>query len=119
MPFELGLAYAISKRTAHRFFVFEERSYRLQASLSDLNGHDPHIHEGTQDGILRCVLDCFGTNVNRQSTFATLKAVTRKLGRAVYTLEREQRVEHPFHPYIFRQAVGAAVQLAHTEGLIA
>ena len=119
MPFELGLAYAISKRNTHQFFVFEERSYRLQASLSDLNGHDPYIHEGTQDGILRCVLDCFGTNVSGQSTFATLRAVTRKLSRTVATLEDEHGVDHPFHPYIFRQAVEAAVQFARVEGLIA
>jgi len=119
MPFELGLAYAISKRTTHRFFVFEERPYRLQTSLSDLNGHDPYIHESTQDGVLRCVLDCFGANVNRRSAFAALKTVTRKLGRAVSTLEREHGVEHPFHSYIFRQAVEAAVELARAEGLIA
>ncbi|HEY4592956.1 MAG TPA: hypothetical protein VIJ61_11155 [Thermoanaerobaculia bacterium] len=119
MPFELGLAYAVSRRRVHRFFLFEERSYRLQTSLSDLNGHDPYIHEGTQEGVLRCVLDCFGTNVNRRAAFALLKAVTRKLGRAVSTLEREHGVEHPFHPYIFRQSVEAAVELARAEGLIA
>jgi hypothetical protein len=119
MPFELGLAYAVSRQRSHRFFVLEERSYRLQASLSDLNGHDPHVHAGTQDGILRCLLDCFGTYGGRRPTFATLRAVTRKLGRTVAALEREQRVEHPFHPDIFRQAVEAAVQLAREEALIA
>lgn len=117
MPFELGLAYAIARRQSHSFFVLEERSHRLQASLSDLNGHDPHIHEGTQDGILRCVLDCFGTQ-SRQPTFATLKFLTRKLSRAVATLEHDQGVLHPFHPYIFRQAVAAAVRLAREEGVI-
>jgi len=117
MPFELGLAYAIARRQSHSFFVLEERSHRLQASLSDLNGHDPHIHEGTQDGILRCVLDCFGTQ-SRQPTFATLKFLTRKLSRAVAALEHDQGVLHPFYPYIFRQAVAAAVRLAHEEGVI-
>lgn len=117
MPFELGLAYSIARRQAHSFFVLEERSYRLQASLSDLNGHDPHVHEGTQDGILRCLLDCFITQGSRQPTFATLQSLTRKLGRTVTTLEHEAR--HPFYPYIFRQAVDAAVQLARAEGLIA
>lgn len=59
MPFELGVAYALTRKQPHQFFVFEAQAYRLQASLSDLNGHDPHIHGGTQDGVLRCVLDCF------------------------------------------------------------
>jgi hypothetical protein len=117
MPFELGLAYSIGRERAHSFFVFEERSHRLQASLSDFNGFDPHIHEGTQDGILRCVLDCFGTQ-GQPPEFSTLKAVTRKLSRAVAKLERDQGARHPFHPYIFRQAVNAAVQLGLAEGLI-
>ncbi len=86
--------------------------------MSDLNGHDPHIHEGRQDGILRCVLDCFGTQGD-QPAFMVLKGMTRKLGRAIAIFEREQAVTHPFHPYIFRQAVEAAGQLARTEGLIA
>jgi hypothetical protein len=119
MPFELGLAYGIARRQQHGFFVLEERAYRLQASLSDLNGHDPHVHDGTQNGILRCLLDCFGTRGSRRPTFATLTSMTRKLGRAVAVLEREQGAVHPFHPELFRQAVDAAVQLAHAEGLIA
>ena len=87
MPFELGLAYGIAQRQSHSFFVLEERSHRLQASLSDL-------------------------------AFATLKSLTRKLSRAVAKLEHDQGVRHPFHPYIFRQAVDAAVRLAHAEGVI-
>jgi hypothetical protein len=118
MPFELGLAYSIARRQTHRFFILEERTFRLQASLSDLNGHDPHIHEGRQDGVLRCVLDCFGTQ-GGQPSFLVLKEMTRKLGRAIAIFEREQAVTHPFHPYIFRQAVEAAGQLARAEGLIA
>jgi hypothetical protein len=117
MPFELGLAYAIAQQRAHNFFVLEERSHRLQASLSDFNGYDPHIHEGTQEGILRCILDCFGTE-GQQPSFATLKTLTRKLSRVVADLERDQGVRHPFHPYIFRQVVNAAVRLARAEGVI-
>lgn len=117
MPFELGLAYAIAQRQLHNFFVLEERSHRLQVSLSDLNGHDPHIHGGTQDGVLRCLLDCFGTG-SYQPPFATLKSLTRKLGRAVSRLGHEQGTRTPFHPYLFRQTVDAAVRLARAEGVI-
>jgi hypothetical protein len=118
MAFELGLAYSIARQQTHGFFVLEERSHRLQVSLSDFNGHDPHIHEGTQDGILRCLLDCFGLQGRPQPAFATLKSMTRKLSRTVATLEYEQGLDHPFHPYIFRQAVDAVAQLARAEGLI-
>ena len=106
MPFELGLACSIARRQEHSFFVLEEHPFRLQASLSDLNGHDPHIHEGTQDGILQFLLDCFGVQGTRQPAFATLRSLVRRLSRAVADLEGEQGAQHPFHPYIFRQSVG-------------
>ncbi len=45
MPFELGLAYALhQKRKAHDFRIMESREYRLQMTLSDLNGIEPFVH---------------------------------------------------------------------------
>jgi hypothetical protein len=119
MPFELGLAYSIARRQKHSFFVLVQHHYRLQASLSDLNGHDPHIHQGTQDGILRFLLDCFGAADGPQPTFPALRSLIRKLSGIVADLEQEHRIQHPFHPYIFRQAVVAATKLARAESLIA
>jgi hypothetical protein len=116
MPFELGIAYALAQERPHSFFVFEETSYRLQASLSDLNGHDPHIHDGTQIGILRSILDCFSPASG--PSLATLQTLTRKLTRIVVKLQQEQRLDHPFHPYVFRQAVQAATELALSDSLI-
>jgi hypothetical protein len=43
MPFELGLAAGYHTRRAnreHTWFVFETRPWRVQKSLSDLNGTD-------------------------------------------------------------------------------
>ena len=79
MPFELGLAYAIAQHHPHSFFVLETRPHRLQASLSDLNGHDPHIHGGSQDGVLRCLLDCFGTG-SYQPPFSHSQVVDPQAG---------------------------------------
>jgi len=118
MPFELGIAYALSRQQVHQLFVFESREYRLQASLSDLNGHDPHIHGETQAGILRCILNCFGTPEGSPS-FAVLMSLTRRLSRFVSELQREQGVLSPFHPYLFRRTVVVAARLARAEGLIA
>ena len=61
MPFELGLAVAWEalNPTAHSWFVFEEKSYRLQKSLSDLNGTDPQIHGGTASGVFRELSNIF------------------------------------------------------------
>jgi hypothetical protein len=117
MPFELGMAFALARHGPHKLFVLERRAYRLQASLSDLNGLDPHVHGGTQAGVLRCVLDCFGTP-SGAPPFSLLKVLATRLNRAVSNLQREQGFETPFHPYMFRQIVQAAGELAHAEDLI-
>ena len=54
MPFELGIAVEIAqrRRPPHQWFVFEAQRYRLQRSLSDLNGTDPHVHDGRPRRVL-------------------------------------------------------------------
>jgi hypothetical protein len=61
MAFELGLAVATAKhiRTTHQFRLLEARAYRLQHSLSDLNGYDPYIHNGTPSGMYEAICDVF------------------------------------------------------------
>ena len=117
MPFELGMAFALARQRSHRLFVLERQAHRLQASLSDLNGLDPHIHGGTQAGVLRCILDCFGTP-SGAPPFPLLKTLVTRLNRAVSRLQREQGFQTPFHPYMFRQIVQAAGELAQAERLI-
>ncbi|HKV10657.1 MAG TPA: hypothetical protein VJ725_21125, partial [Thermoanaerobaculia bacterium] len=109
--------YSLSRQIPHSFFIFEEKDLRLQASLSDLNGYDPHIHRSTQTGVLGCLLDCFATPAG-SPPLSTLKSLTRKLSRVVLKLQREQGYADPFRPYLFRQAVEAASTLAEAEGLI-
>ena len=56
MPFELGLllGWLETKRNwRHTWFVFESTKRRLEKSLSDLNGTDPLIHDGTIRGVFR------------------------------------------------------------------
>jgi hypothetical protein len=61
MPFEPGLAVAWEKShpKKHTWFVFESKTYRLQKSLSDLNGTDPHIHGGQGAGVMRELSNVF------------------------------------------------------------
>src|SRR5947209_7275123 len=56
MPFELGLLLGWRKSRptrSHIWFVFESARRRLQKSLSDLDGTDPLIHDGTVKGVFR------------------------------------------------------------------
>ena len=61
MPFELGLAVAYEQIAdrRHAWFVFESVNRRLLKSLSDLNGTDPHIHNGTIAGVFRELRNIF------------------------------------------------------------
>lgn len=117
MPFELGMAYALAQKVSHDFFVLEEKPFRLQASLSDLNGHDPHIHDSTPSGALRCVLNCFGAPSGVPSMPA-LEALARQLVKLALKLQREMGVTSPFHPYIFRRIVTAGIEIARHRSLI-
>jgi hypothetical protein len=61
MPCELGMTIAWQKLNParHTWFVFESRHRRLQKSLSDLDGTDPNIHEGTVAGVMRELCNAF------------------------------------------------------------
>lgn len=61
MPFELGLAVAWQTLNPgqHTWFLFEEKDYRIQKSLSDLNGTDPQIHQGKVSGVMRQLSNVF------------------------------------------------------------
>ena len=117
MPFELGLAYSLSVREGHRIFLLEVRRHRIQVSLSDMNGHDPHIHGGTQKGILRCLLDCFGSP-SADPSLNQLTDLTRKTSRFCSVLLRDLGAEDPFSRHVFRQTVEAAAELSQAQGLI-
>ena len=61
MPFELGLAVALTRlRKSRKFVMLEAERFRLQKTLSDLNGFDPGIHAGTVQGTISCVLSHLG-----------------------------------------------------------
>jgi len=118
MPFELGIATALSAlKGPHDFFLFEAETYRLQTTLSDMNGRDPQIHGGRQEGALRCLLDCFATT-RRPPAHSELVRVARRLSRAAGELKRSQRARNIFQPNLYRQLVEAATELAQEEGWI-
>src|SRR2546427_10285840 len=66
-PFELGLEVSPGRSRAHEWFVFEERRHRLTKSLSDLNGTDPHIHDGRPEGVLRALTNALVRRRHRRS----------------------------------------------------
>lgn len=83
MPFELGLAVAWERAnpTKHTWFVFEEKPFRIQKSLSDLNGTDPQIHAGQVSGVLRELRNVFRRTRNQPTVpemMKTFRTVSRR-----------------------------------------
>jgi hypothetical protein len=84
MPFELGLAVGWEKSnpTKHTWFIFEAKTYRLQKSLSDLNGSDPQIHDGQASGVMRELSNVFRRPRNQPTVpemMTTFNAISRRV----------------------------------------
>ena len=91
MPFELGLAvdWSLGAGASHEWFVFESRPHRLSKSLSDLNGTDPYIHEGTVNGLLRGLMNAL-TRTTHRPELADLGAIYRDLRQAAREIRTER-----------------------------
>jgi len=61
MPFELGLAvgWAQQNPARHAWFVCDSKRNRVLRSISDLNGTDVNIHDGTVEGVMRELCNMF------------------------------------------------------------
>ena len=106
MPFELGLAVTPRRSTQHEWFVFEEQRYRLMKSLSDLNGTDPHIHDGKPEGVLRALTNALVRRRHRP-TAAELSAVYQDVRRSARAVRRDLRTRSLFEARSFDELVVA------------
>ena len=87
MPFELGLciAWAKIRQREHYWFIFESRRYRLNKSLSDVDGTDPYIHHGTPRGLLRALTNALSRSRHRP-TVRELEQIFADLRKAAVVI---------------------------------
>jgi hypothetical protein len=116
MPFELGLTVAWSnrERARHDWFVCESEPYRLQKSLSDLNGTGPYVHHGTVRGLFGQLCNAF-VRAHRQPTVAQMMSIYRRLRRALPSLLREAGAKSPFTARVFADLCVVASAVADIE----
>ena len=82
MPFELGLAVALSELSVkHQWIILESRPHRTQRSLSDLSGTDPYCHHGRVNRLLSELSNAL-VGVEVQPTMAELRLVYRTVRKA-------------------------------------
>jgi hypothetical protein len=114
MPFELGLLLGWRKATAnndHSWFIFESTRWRLQKSLSDLDGTDPLIHDGTIDGVFRELSNALVKH-QYQPSVEQMRTIYRRLKKASPTILAENRADSPFAAKVFKQFVVLATEYA-------
>src|SRR5207245_9648250 len=61
IPFELGIAYALSKLQGHKFIMIEAKKYRSDITLSDLKGVDCLAHGNKPRQVVSLVLSELGS----------------------------------------------------------
>jgi|SRR5579863_873730 hypothetical protein len=111
MPFELGLAVAVHKlrsKNDQHWFVCESQNFRLMKSLSDLNGTDPFIHDGSVGGVFRELCNMFRRLSGRQPTVQQMWKVYRELRRSLPTILKEAGSQSMFTARVFKDLCVAA-----------
>jgi hypothetical protein len=103
MPFELGLTIGLERamRNKHVWVVCESEAHRIQKSLSDLNGTDIYVHDGTVRGIFREFGSIFVRN-RRQPTVQEMMAIYRILRRSLAEVLARAGQVSPFNARVFR-----------------
>jgi hypothetical protein len=104
MPFELGLVIGSEKilTSGHTWFVFESVPYRLQKSLSDLNGTDPFIYGESPVGILREIRNALARS-DYQPTMEQMTSVYSNLRSEVPRIRRRAGTRSLFQAASFAE----------------
>lgn len=113
MPFELGLAVAWAKvgKRKHEWFVFEARRHRLKKSLSDIDGTDPHIHEGEVRGLLLALTNAL-TRTRHRPTVRELATILEDLKKTAVEIKKDLQTDSLFDARPFHDLVVAARLIA-------
>ena len=114
MPFELGLTVGFQeqgKRNKKNWYVFESRSYRLEKSLSDLNGTDAKIHKGRVDGVLGELCHIFNPP-GRKPSVRQMRSIYREIRKKQATILRDSGAESIYKRRVFKDICVVASEWA-------
>jgi hypothetical protein len=106
MPFELGLCvlHAMRAPSSHTWFLFESTPWRLQKSLSDVNGTDPYIHNDTVDGVFRELAKAF-VRTGSQPSVKQMRGLYNKLTATMPRILTDAAATDPFNARAFSDIV--------------
>ncbi len=99
MPFELGLTVGMGN-PKHAWIVCETRRHRVKKSLSDIDGTDVYIHDGTVRGVFRELRNAFVRN-RRQPSVVQMMQIYRILRLNFAGILRKAGARDPFNARVF------------------
>jgi hypothetical protein len=112
MPFELGLAVAVARqRGRDNWLVCETRAFRVQKSLSDLNGTDIFVHDGTVAGVFREMCQAFARR-RQQPTVAQMWKVYGVLRAGLKQILQDAGARDVYSARVFRDISVVAARAA-------
>jgi hypothetical protein len=103
MPFELGLTVALktTRKPKHVWVVCESVKHRIHKSLSDLNGTDAYIHDGTIQGVFRELSSVF-VRSDRRPTVFQMWQIYRVVRAEFKGILRKAGAKDPFNARVFK-----------------
>jgi len=99
MPFELGLTVGLGN-SKHSWVVCEAVRRRINKSLSDLDGTDVYIHDGTVRGVFRELSNAF-VRTHRQPSVVQMMQIYRILRSNFAGILRKAGAKNPFNARVF------------------
>lgn len=104
MPFELGLTVAVqaTENPDHAWVLCESVRRRVNKSLSDLDGTDGYIHDGTIKGVFRELGNAF-VGSRRQPTVKEMMQIYRVLRVQFKSILRNAGARDAFNARVFKE----------------
>ena len=104
MPFELGLTVALERTVHpdHSWIVCESVRRRINKSLSDLDGTDAYIHDGTVAGVFRELGNAF-VGSRRQPTVTEMSQIYRLLRAQFRKILKKAGARDAFNARVFKE----------------
>jgi hypothetical protein len=124
MPFELGIACAVHVISSkggngHPFYIFHNEKYRLQKTLTDINGMDPFIHEGKPENVIRKILGIMQyMEKASQLTVSEVYDVYQQMTDTLAVIKKDNMAENcsVFDKQIFKSLVASGLVIVHDKG---
>jgi hypothetical protein len=99
MPFELGVTVGI-RNSKHSWIVCESKKHRIKKSLSDIDGTDVYIHDGTICGVFRELCAAF-VRTRPKPTVSQMIQIYRILRSEFKATLKNAGAKDPFNARVF------------------